>query len=100
VVAFEASFTVILDVPLPGAAMGVGLKLTVAPLPCPDADKAIAELKPPETVVIIVELPELPRDTVSEVGDAETAKFGGAATVSDTVVVLVTPPPVPVTVIV
>ena len=38
--------TVIVDVPEPGAAMDVGLKLTVTPDGWPLADKAIAELKP------------------------------------------------------
>ena len=76
--------TVIDEVPEPGAAMEVGLKVTVSPLPCPDADKVIAELNPPETAVVIVECPELPRSTVKEVGDAETVKLAvaGAVTVS------------------
>ena len=52
--ALEPTLTVIVDVPLPGALMEVGLKVTEFELPCPDADKAIAELKPPATVVVTV----------------------------------------------
>jgi 2-keto-3-deoxy-6-phosphogluconate aldolase len=52
--ALEPTFTVIVDVPLPGALMEVGLKVTEFELPSPDADKAIAELKPPATVVVTV----------------------------------------------
>ena len=70
VLARELTVTFIVDVPEPGAAMDVGLKLTVTPDGWPLADKAIAELKPPETAVVIVEVPELPLATVSEVGDA------------------------------
>ena len=40
------------DVPEPGAAMEAGLKLTVTPVGWPVADKAMAESKPPETVVV------------------------------------------------
>ena len=40
--------------------MDVGLKLAVTLDGRPVADKAIAELKPPETVVVIVDVPELP----------------------------------------
>jgi hypothetical protein len=40
---------VMVDVPAP--LMDVGLKVTVLPLPCPEADNEIAELKPPVTEV-------------------------------------------------
>jgi len=40
------------DVPEPGAAIEDGLKLMVTPAGCPVALSAIAELKPPETVVV------------------------------------------------
>jgi len=56
----EATVMVMVEVPEPGAAMEVGLKPTVTPVGWPVADKAIAELKPPETVVVIVEVPLLP----------------------------------------
>lgn len=90
------------DDPVPGAAMGFGLKLTVTRLPCPEADNEIAELNPFKAVVVIVEDPELPRVTVTEDGEALMVKFGGfdEVTVSETVVVCVIPPPTPVTVMV
>ena len=48
------------ELPLPGAAIEAGLKLAVTPEGNPDTDNETAELKPPVTVVEIVELPELP----------------------------------------
>jgi hypothetical protein len=48
---------VIVDVPEPGAAMVFGLKVTVTLDGWPVALNEIAELKPPETVVVIVEVP-------------------------------------------
>ena len=101
VAVLEATFKVIVEVPEPGAAMEVGLKLTVTPLGWPVADKAIDELNPPETDVVIVELPLLLTTTETEVGEAEMVKVAGteAVTVRLTVVVLVRPPPVPVIVI-
>jgi hypothetical protein len=57
----ELTRMVMVDVPEPGAAIELGLKVTVWPLACPEADKEMAELKPPEIVVVIVEVPELPR---------------------------------------
>lgn len=93
--------TVMVDVPEPGAAMEVGLKLTVTRDPCPLADNPIAELKPPEMAVVIVEWPEVPRVMLSDVGDALMVKLGFVpVTVSDTVVVSVVLPDVPFTVIV
>jgi hypothetical protein len=99
--ALELTVSLRVDVPDPGAPMDVGLKLAVTPDGRPLADKATAESKPPETAVVIVELPELPLDTVSEVGEALMVKLAlaGAVTVRVTVDVCVTPPPVPVTVI-
>src|SRR5208282_3584013 len=67
---------VIVDVPEPGAAMDVELKLTVTPVGWPLAVKAIAESKPPETVVVIVEVPLLPCTTETEPGEAKIAKAG------------------------
>lgn len=88
--------------PVPGAGIGFGLKLTVTRPPCPEADNEIAELNPFKAVVLIVELPEVPRVTVIEDGEALIVKSGGLedVTVSETVVVCVIPPPVPVTVMV
>jgi hypothetical protein len=92
---------VIVEVPEPGAAMDVELKPTVTPLGWPLADKAIAELNPPERVVVIVDVPLLPCTTETEVGEAEMVKLAGAeaVTVSVTVVCCVMPSPEPVTVI-
>ena len=93
------TLTIIVDVPAPGAAMELGLKDTVTPLPPPEADKLIAELKPPEIVVMTVELPELPLATLIDVGDALMVKLGFVpVTVSITVVVSTVLPEVPLTV--
>jgi hypothetical protein len=62
------------EVPAPGAAMKVGLKLTVTPVGCPLAVKVTAELKPPTFAVVIVDAPLLPGATVTEVGEAESVK--------------------------
>ena len=91
------TFTVMVEVPEPGAAMGLGLKVTVCWRPSPEADRVIAELKPPEIVVVIVEVPELLRSTLMVVGDALMVKIGFVpVTVSETVVVSVILPEVPV----
>ncbi len=87
---------VIAEVPEPGAEIVDGLKFTVVPDGIPDADKLIAPLKPPLIVDVIVELPSLPWTTLSEDGDAESAKLAAAETVSVTVVVRCKPPPLPV----
>jgi hypothetical protein len=97
--AFLPAVTFIVDVPVPGAAMELGLKLTVRPPP-PDmvSDREIAELKLPDAVVVMVEETEVFLLTDRDVGEAERVKLAGAEerTVSDTVVVCVRPPPVPV----
>lgn len=99
-VALLPTVIVMVDDPVPGAAIGFGLKPTVTRLPCPEADNVIAELKPFKAVVLIVEVPELPRVTVTEDGEAPIVKSGVTpVTVSETVVVCVMPPPTPVTVI-
>ena len=72
----EATVNVATEVPDPGAAMGLVPKPTVTPLGWPDADKVMAALKPPETAVVIVEVPELPCTTETEVGEAEMVKLG------------------------
>src|SRR5271169_5591891 len=48
---------VIVELPEPGAGIGFGLKLTVVPAGTPEADRLIALLKPPLTVVVIVDVP-------------------------------------------
>lgn len=62
--------------PDPGAAMDFGLKVTVKPLPSPEAESEIAELKPPETAVVTVEEPEDLLATVMEPGAADRVKLG------------------------
>jgi hypothetical protein len=66
---------VMVELPEPGAAMDVGLKLTVTPVGWPVADKVTVELKLPEMAVVIVELPLLPWTTETEVGEAEMVKL-------------------------
>ena len=48
------------ELPLPGAAMEVGLKLAVTPDGKPEADSETAELKPPPVVMEIVLVAEAP----------------------------------------
>ena len=62
------------ELPLPGAAIELGLKLAVTPAGGPEIDSVIAELKPPLLVVEIVELPVLPWFTDKLAGDALTLK--------------------------
>lgn len=64
------------EVPEPGAAMEAGLKVTVTPVGWPDAVSAMAELKPPETAVVMVEEPLPPWTTETELGEAEMVKLG------------------------
>jgi hypothetical protein len=89
---------VMVELPVPGAGMVLGLKLTVVPVGTPVAERLIALLKPPLTVVVIVDVPGLPCMTLREVGEAEMVKLGAAVTVSVTVAVRWIPPPLPVTV--
>ena len=102
VAAVAATTSVSVDEPDPGAAIEAGLKVAVTPLGRPDADKATAELKPPETDVLMEEVPLLPCTTETDVGEAASVKAGApaAVTVSETVAECVIPPPVPVIVIV
>jgi hypothetical protein len=60
--AFLLTKIVMVEVPEPGAAIGFGLKVatTGEAGPSPETDKLMAESKPPEIVVVIVEIPELP----------------------------------------
>jgi hypothetical protein len=97
-VAVEATLMFIVALPEPGAAIEAGLKETVTPVGWPEAESATAELKPPETVLEIVELPAAPFAIETALGDAEIAKLGVGTlvTVRLTVVVWVVLPPVPV----
>src|SRR6202167_1970307 len=64
------TLTVIVDIPEPGAPMGLGLNVTFCAPPAPVADNVIAELKLPSAAVVIVAVPDAPRATVIAVGDA------------------------------
>ena len=78
----DATARVNVDVPEPGAAMDVGLRVAVTPVGWPDAVKATAESNPPETAVVIVELPLAPCATETDVGEAESVKAGTGAEVT------------------
>ena len=60
------------DEPVP--VIEVGLKPTVTPEGWPEAESDTAELNPPLTVLVMVELPELPCSTVTDEGDADKVK--------------------------
>ncbi len=77
VFAVALAVIVIVDVPEPGAAMLAGEKLAVTPEGRPLAESEIEELKPPEMVVVIVEVPDEPCVTVRLVGEAEIVKSAG-----------------------
>jgi len=72
----DATVMVAVDEPEPGAAMDVGLKVIVTPDGAPDAERATAELKPPEIAVVMFEDPPAPALTESDEGDAEMVKAG------------------------
>ena len=82
VVAVALAVSVRVELPLPGAAIEAGLKLAVTPEGNPEADKEIAELNPPLTVVEIELLPEVPCVIDRLAGDALTLKSGVAAAVT------------------
>lgn len=75
----EATARLTEDVPAPGAAIDVGLKLTVTPLGWPDADSATAWSKPSRTVVVTVAEPLLPCTTETAVGETARVKVGDVA---------------------
>jgi len=78
VVAVLLAVKVSVELPLPGAAIDVGLKLAVTPLGSPEIESATDELNPFETEVeiVLVPEPELPCVTVKLVGEALRAKSG------------------------
>ena len=53
----EPTVMLMVELPEPGTGIGLGLKLTVVPDGIPEADKVTALLKPPLTVVVMVEVP-------------------------------------------
>lgn len=68
--------TVIVIAELPAPVIEDGLKPTITPLGCPLADNPIDELKPPVTVLVIVEVPAAPCATLTELGDADKLNPG------------------------
>src|SRR5271167_197493 len=87
------------ELPDPGAGIGLGLKFTFVPEGTPEVVSVMELLKPPLTVVVMVEVFWLPCGMVREEGDAEMVKFLPALmTVRVTVVFCCIPPPLPVTV--
>lgn len=68
----EATEIDMVEVPVP--VIDDGLKPIVTPVGCPDAVKVTAELNPPLTVLVMVELPALPCATETEAGEAERLK--------------------------
>lgn len=93
--ALELADSVRVDDPEPGAAMLDGLKLAVTPDGSPLADSETALLKPPEMVLVIVEVPELPAATVTEPGLADSEKLGAPLMVRLRLVLSERPPPFP-----
>ena len=67
-----ATAIVMVEVPVP--VIEVGLKVTVTPVGWPVADNVTGELKPPVVVLVMVEVPDLPCTTDTEVGLAERLK--------------------------
>ena len=53
----DPTVMVMVELPAPGAGIVFGLKLTVVPVGTPVADRLIELLKPPLTVVVIVDVP-------------------------------------------
>lgn len=80
----EATVIVMVEVPAP--VIDVGLKPIVTPVGWPLADNEIAELKPPVTVLVIFDVPELPCATETDAGEAERLKPGAGAVPASAVI--------------
>ena len=76
-----ATYIVIVKLPLPGIGIGFSLKPTVTPFGMPEAFKVMGESNAGEMVLVIVEVPLEPWATVTAVGEAESVKVAGGATV-------------------
>ena len=89
------------EIPSPGEGVVCGLKLTVVPAGIPEADKLTAAAKPLPVMVKTLEVPCWPWAIVRAEGMARIVKLGCplGVMVRVTVVVCLTPPPLPVTVI-
>ncbi len=66
------------ELPEPGAAMDVGLNVTVAPVGGALAESVMAELSPPAATVEIAVLAVPPCGTVNVVGEAVSVRLPGA----------------------
>src|SRR6267143_354608 len=73
-----------------------GLKVAVTPVGRLDAEKLTLPVKPRIGLMVIVDVPVLPRATLRLLGDAEKLKLGTGFTVRAIVAVCVRPPDVPV----
>jgi hypothetical protein len=94
----DPTVIVMVELPEPGAGIELGLKITVVPEGAPEADRAIALLKPPLMAVVMVDVPSLPCATGREAGEAEIVKLDRLVTTSLTVTFCWMPGLVPVTV--
>ena len=74
----------------------LGLNDAVTPIGRLDAEKLTLSVKPRTGLMVIVDVPVLPRATLRLLGDAERLKFGPGFTVRAIVVVCVRLPDVPV----
>lgn len=64
------------ELPEPGAGIVEGENVTVTPVGWPVAVNATAPLKPPDTVLVIVDDPFPPCATDTEPGEADKLKLG------------------------
>ena len=79
---------VMVELPAPGAGIGLGLKPTITPRGIPVAVRLMALLKPPLMVVVMVVVPCVPSPMFKELGEAEMLKFGPPPDVTVTVTVV------------
>jgi hypothetical protein len=66
---------VMVELPAPGAVIGLGLKPTVVPVGTPVAERLIALLNPFPIVVVIVLVPVVACGTVNAAGEADRMKL-------------------------
>lgn len=76
VVALVDGPVVIVMTEAPAPVIEVGLKLTLTPVGSLVADRIMTELKPLLAVLVMVEIPEPPGQTVTGPDDAERTKWG------------------------
>jgi hypothetical protein len=88
---------VAVEVPLPGAAIEVGLKPTLTPVGAPVAVNPIVALNPFRAEVLTVDVPDAP--CAAEAAAPEIEKSAAGVTVRFTVAVCIVSRPVPVIVI-